>query len=91
MEDGPGTDARLRELGLGAMESVGFQGLVGPAGMPKEVVDRLAAELAKVLAFAQSWPGKLAAMACKAAGWARCTAGRRPPVAKSACRVCALW
>ncbi|RZJ20782.1 MAG: tripartite tricarboxylate transporter substrate binding protein, partial [Haliea sp.] len=25
------------ELGLGKMESVGFQGLVGPAGMPKEI------------------------------------------------------
>ena len=53
---GPKRDPQLpdvptvRELGLGAMESVGFQGLVGPAGMPKEVVDRLAAELAKVLA-----------------------------------------
>ena len=40
----------VRELGLGAMESVGFQGLVGPAGMPREVVERIAAELAKVLA-----------------------------------------
>jgi tripartite-type tricarboxylate transporter receptor subunit TctC len=40
----------VRELGLQAVESVGFQGLVGPAGMPREVVDRLAAELAKVLA-----------------------------------------
>lgn len=39
----------VRELGLGAMESVGFQGLVGPAGMPREVVERLAAELAKVV------------------------------------------
>jgi len=38
------------ELGLGGMESVGFQGLVGPAGMPKDVVDRLAAELTKALA-----------------------------------------
>jgi tripartite-type tricarboxylate transporter receptor subunit TctC len=38
------------ELGLTGMQSVGFQGLVGPAGMPKEVVDKLAAELAKVLA-----------------------------------------
>ena len=53
---GPRRDPQLpevptvRELGLGAMESVGFQGLVGPAGMPKEVVDKLAAELAKVLA-----------------------------------------
>lgn len=53
---GPKRDPQLpdvptvRELGLGAMEAVGFQGLVGPAGMPKEVVDRLAAELAKALA-----------------------------------------
>jgi tripartite-type tricarboxylate transporter receptor subunit TctC len=53
---GPRRDPQLpdvpsvRELGLGAMESVGFQGLVGPAGMPREVVERLAGELAKVLA-----------------------------------------
>ena len=40
----------VRELGLGAMESVGFQGLVGPAGMPREVVEKLSTELAKVLA-----------------------------------------
>ncbi|WP_311222817.1 MULTISPECIES: tripartite tricarboxylate transporter substrate binding protein [unclassified Acidovorax] len=40
----------VRELGLGAMESVGFQGLVGPAGMPREVTERLAQELARVLA-----------------------------------------
>jgi tripartite-type tricarboxylate transporter receptor subunit TctC len=38
------------ELGLTGMQSVGFQGLVGPAGMPREVVDKLAAELAKALA-----------------------------------------
>ncbi len=43
----------VAQLGLGGMESVGFQGLVGPAGMPKEVVDKLAAELAKVLAQAE--------------------------------------
>ena len=42
-----------REQGLPALESVGFQGLVGPAGMPKDVVDKLAAELAKVLANAE--------------------------------------
>lgn len=42
----------VRELGLPGLESVGFQGLVGPAGMPKEIVDRLAAELARVLATA---------------------------------------
>ena len=40
----------VRELGLGGMEAVGFQGLVGPAGMPKDVVERLSTELRKVLA-----------------------------------------
>ena len=40
----------VRELGLAGMEAVGFQGLVGPAGLPKEVVERLSAELRKVLA-----------------------------------------
>lgn len=39
-----------REQGFAAMESVGFQGLVGPANMPKEVVERLSSELAKALA-----------------------------------------
>lgn len=56
---GPKRDPQLpdvptvRELGLGAMESVGFQGLVGPAGLPRDVVDRIAAELARVLAQAE--------------------------------------
>ncbi len=40
----------VRELGLGGMEALGFQGLVGPAGMPQAVVDRLSADLRKVLA-----------------------------------------
>lgn len=39
-----------REFGFPGMESVGFQGLVGPAGLPREVVDRLSAELVKILA-----------------------------------------
>ena len=53
---GPRRDPQLpevptvKELGLAGMEAVGFQGLVGPAQMPKDVVDRLAAELAKALA-----------------------------------------
>jgi len=53
---GPQRDPQLpdvptvKELGLAGMESVGFQGLVGPAGMPKEVVDRLSGELSKALA-----------------------------------------
>ncbi|MES2185129.1 MAG: tripartite tricarboxylate transporter substrate binding protein [Pseudomonadota bacterium] len=39
----------VRELGLGGIEAVGFQGLVGPAGMPKEVVERLAQAVEKVV------------------------------------------
>jgi tripartite-type tricarboxylate transporter receptor subunit TctC len=56
---GPRRDVNLpdvptvRELGLPGMEAAGFQGLVGPAGMPKEVVDRLSADLRKVLAAAE--------------------------------------
>ncbi len=55
---GPRRDANLpdvatvREQGLGGMEAVGFQGLVGPAGLPRDVVERLSAELRKVLASA---------------------------------------
>ncbi len=53
---GPRRDPQLpdvptvRELGLGAMETVGFQGLVGPPGLPREVVERLAAALAQAVA-----------------------------------------
>jgi tripartite-type tricarboxylate transporter receptor subunit TctC len=39
----------LRELGLQAMETSGFQGLVGPAGMPPALVDRIYAALSKTL------------------------------------------
>ena len=55
---GPRRDANLpdvatvREQGLGGMEAVGFQGLVGPAGLPRDVVERLSSELRKVLASA---------------------------------------
>ncbi|RYF69650.1 MAG: tripartite tricarboxylate transporter substrate binding protein, partial [Comamonadaceae bacterium] len=53
---GPKRDPQLpdvptvKELGLGGMEAVGFQGIVGPANMPKDVVDRLSGELARLLA-----------------------------------------
>ncbi len=40
----------VRELGLQAMESVGFQGLVAPAGLPADITQRLSDALAKVLA-----------------------------------------
>jgi tripartite-type tricarboxylate transporter receptor subunit TctC len=42
----------VRELGLTGVEAAGFQGLVGPAGLPAAVVERLSAELRKVLASA---------------------------------------
>jgi tripartite-type tricarboxylate transporter receptor subunit TctC len=43
--------ATVGEQGLAGVQSIGFQGLVGPAGLPREAVDRLAAGLAKVLAM----------------------------------------
>ena len=42
----------VREQGLAGLESVGFQGLVGPPGLPREVMDRLSAALRNVLATA---------------------------------------
>ncbi|WP_313298404.1 tripartite tricarboxylate transporter substrate binding protein [Diaphorobacter sp.] len=53
---GPERDPQLpdvptvRELGLKGMESVGFQGLVAPAGMSPDITQRLSAALNKVLA-----------------------------------------
>ncbi len=41
--------ATVKELGFAGMESAGFQGLVGPMGLPREIRDRLSAEVAKVL------------------------------------------
>jgi tripartite-type tricarboxylate transporter receptor subunit TctC len=40
----------MREAGYVELETAGWQGLLGPAGMPKEIVARLSAELNKVLA-----------------------------------------
>lgn len=40
----------VREEGWPGLEVLGFQGLLGPAGLPRAVVDRLSAELARVLA-----------------------------------------
>jgi tripartite-type tricarboxylate transporter receptor subunit TctC len=42
----------VREQGLAGLEAVGFQGLVAPAGVPREVVDRLSTELRKLLSTA---------------------------------------
>ena len=40
----------MREAGFPGLETAGWQGIVGPAGMPREVVARLSNELRKVLA-----------------------------------------
>lgn len=40
----------MREAGYAQLETIGWQGLIGPAGMPREVVARLAMELKKTLA-----------------------------------------
>jgi tripartite-type tricarboxylate transporter receptor subunit TctC len=40
----------MRESGFPQLETAGWQGLMGPAGLPKDVVARLAGELGKVLA-----------------------------------------
>jgi tripartite-type tricarboxylate transporter receptor subunit TctC len=45
--------ATVREQGLSGMEASGYQGLVGPAGLPREVVERLSSELRKILANAE--------------------------------------
>lgn len=39
----------VREQGLAGVEALGFQGLVGPAGLPAPVVERLSAALRQVL------------------------------------------
>ncbi len=40
----------MREAGFAQLETAGWQGLMGPPGMPRDVVVRIAAELGKVLA-----------------------------------------
>jgi tripartite-type tricarboxylate transporter receptor subunit TctC len=40
----------VHEQGLAGLEAVGCQGLVAPAGVPREVIERFSAELRKLLA-----------------------------------------
>jgi tripartite-type tricarboxylate transporter receptor subunit TctC len=40
----------LAEAGLPGFELVAWQGVVGPAGLPRDIVDQLAAQIAKLLA-----------------------------------------
>ena len=41
----------MTEAGVSGMSVYGWQGLVGPAGMPRDIVNRLQAEVAKALAL----------------------------------------
>jgi tripartite-type tricarboxylate transporter receptor subunit TctC len=63
------------EQGLKGLESSGFQGLVGPAGLPREVVDRLAAELRKL----QAQPELKARFAAAGSDCTRATRPSLPP------------
>jgi tripartite-type tricarboxylate transporter receptor subunit TctC len=45
--------ATVKEQGFADMEAVGFQGLVGPAGMPADIRNKLAEELSKLLTSAE--------------------------------------
>ena len=47
----------LHELGLKDFDAVGWNGLLAPAGTPREIVDRLNAEVVKVLRIAQGRDG----------------------------------
>ncbi len=53
---GPTRDSNLpevltvREQGLPGLEAAGYQGLVAPAGVPREVIERISTELRRVLA-----------------------------------------
>jgi len=40
----------MREAGVPGLDTAGWQGLIGPGGMPRDVVNRLAAELKRALA-----------------------------------------
>jgi tripartite-type tricarboxylate transporter receptor subunit TctC len=52
----------LAEGGLAGYELVAWQGVVGPAGMPRAIVDRLAAQIGKLVADPAT-QDKLAAIA----------------------------
>jgi tripartite-type tricarboxylate transporter receptor subunit TctC len=40
----------MREAGYATLETAGWQGVLGPAGMPRDIVAKLSGEIAKVLA-----------------------------------------
>ena len=42
----------MAEQGLPGLEEIGFEGLVAPAGVPRDVIERLSSELRTLLATA---------------------------------------
>lgn len=55
--------ATFAEAGVAGVQAVAWQGIVAPAGTPKAVVDRLAAEIARVVA-SDTMKARCAAMGC---------------------------
>jgi tripartite-type tricarboxylate transporter receptor subunit TctC len=53
------------EAGVPGVEAVAWQGIVAPAGTPKAVVDRLAAEIGRVVT-SETLKARCAAMGCDA-------------------------
>jgi tripartite-type tricarboxylate transporter receptor subunit TctC len=53
------------EAGVSGVEAVAWQGIVAPAGTPKAVVDRLAAEIGRIVT-SETLKGRCAAMGCDA-------------------------
>jgi tripartite-type tricarboxylate transporter receptor subunit TctC len=45
----------IAESGLPGYEMIGWHGIFAPAGTPREIVDRLNAAVAKILATAEIW------------------------------------
>ena len=50
----------MDEVGLKGFDSVGWNGVFAPQGTPREIIDRLQTEIAKVLAIAEIREGLIA-------------------------------
>lgn len=79
-----------REAGFPALEASGWQGLVGPAGMPRDVVDKIAAALRSTLAkpdvrqkFAQTGSAVMERGPDEFSAFVRAEVGRWVPVIRA--------
>ena len=62
----------MAEQGLPGLEEIGFEGLVAPAGLPRDVIERLSSELRKLLATADvraRFAGEFAAYGAESERW----------------------